>query len=433
MIQKKSQMKSWIIYIIIGIIVIMALAGCGTTTEKTVLQQSPLSIIVGTDIHYLSPSMTDHGKIFTEAMAGGDGKFTAYCEEITDAFFEEVREAKPNALILSGDLTFNSDENSHKDMVQKLSALQEAGINVLVLPGNHDIDYPYVYKYEGKNAIRMEGISPKIFKALYKDFGYNQAIAKDKASFSYVYELAEDFWVMCIDSHAKGYEEMILDKTLSWAQKQLQKAQQNNIKVMMVTHENILSHHEEITSGFILKNADKLLALVQKYDVMFNLSGHIHIQHIAKQNNFYEIVTSALSISPNQYGVVEIDQERKMTYEVKVADISAYAKKHGSTDLVLLDFAQMSRMYFNAAGKPKIKKALADLSLSQKETEDMIGFATWVNEAYFAGRIIEEKKRMLKDSRWQLWEKYGQNTFFYTYLKGILKEEPQVESFLYIR
>ena len=42
------------------------------------------------------------------------------------------------ALILSGDLSFNGEKTSHEELAGKLFKLQEQGIPVLVLPGNHD-------------------------------------------------------------------------------------------------------------------------------------------------------------------------------------------------------------------------------------------------------------------------------------------------------
>lgn len=431
--QMRVHTKSLVTRIVIVMVIGILFTGCGSYKEKKeekVTSEEPLSIIVGTDLHYLSSSMTDYGEFFMKAMAAGDGKFTAYCEEITDAFLEEVKKAKPNALILSGDITFNGDENSHKDMVQRLLGVQDAGINVLVLPGNHDIDYPYVYKYEGDQAIRVEGISAQRFKELYRGFGYDQAVAKDKDSFSYVYKLADDFWVMFLDSHAKDYEGTIERQTLGWAEEQLQKAQEKGIKVITVTHENVLAHHESFTSGFVLNNSAKVLAMLEKYDVHLNLSGHIHMQHITKENNFCEVVTSALSVSPNQYGIVEIGEDREMTYKVRRTDVASYAQEKGSIDTVLLNFAEASRVYFNEAGKGKTKEVLSKLSLSQKEINDMTEFVTEVNEAYFAGTIIEKKEAFSNDDRWKLWEQQGQKTFFYEYLRGIIEETPKVDSFL---
>ena len=110
----------------------LALAGCGGGA------QAEYRVVVATDLHYLAPSLTDHGPIFQRMMENSDGKCTQYCDEILDAFLLEVIELRPEALILTGDLSFNGERESHLALAEKLKAVEEAGIPVLVLPGNDD-------------------------------------------------------------------------------------------------------------------------------------------------------------------------------------------------------------------------------------------------------------------------------------------------------
>ncbi|WP_287895528.1 metallophosphoesterase [Clostridium sp.] len=57
-------------------------------------------------------------------------------------FLEEVRTAHPSALVLSGDLSQNGEKANHEALAEKLERVQAAGIPVLVIPGNHDINHP---------------------------------------------------------------------------------------------------------------------------------------------------------------------------------------------------------------------------------------------------------------------------------------------------
>ncbi len=70
------------------------------------------------------------------SMEHGDGKVTNYIWEITDAFVEEVLNERPDAVILSGDLSYNGEKASHIELAEKLSKIEDAGIPVLVIPGN---------------------------------------------------------------------------------------------------------------------------------------------------------------------------------------------------------------------------------------------------------------------------------------------------------
>lgn len=78
------------------------------------------NIMLGTDIHYFSDSLTDGGLRFQEMVEYGDGKVVTYIDQITDAFLDEVVKLRPDVLVLSGDLTLNGEKASHKDLAEKL-------------------------------------------------------------------------------------------------------------------------------------------------------------------------------------------------------------------------------------------------------------------------------------------------------------------------
>lgn len=48
--------------------------------------------MIATDLHYLSPKLTDHGSFFTSLIENADGKTMAYSEEVTEAFVDTVIE-----------------------------------------------------------------------------------------------------------------------------------------------------------------------------------------------------------------------------------------------------------------------------------------------------------------------------------------------------
>ena len=76
-----------------------------------------------TDLHYLSPRLEEDDATLLHLLWDGDGKITHFSDEIIDAFFSEVLSQKPNALLLTGDLTFNGEKLSHEDLAQKLELL----------------------------------------------------------------------------------------------------------------------------------------------------------------------------------------------------------------------------------------------------------------------------------------------------------------------
>ena len=79
-----------------------ALCGCnkagGADRAEAAHEREPLTIWTATDIHYLSPELTDDGELFRKVIADGDAKLTEYSQEIVDEFLREVIEANPDAL-----------------------------------------------------------------------------------------------------------------------------------------------------------------------------------------------------------------------------------------------------------------------------------------------------------------------------------------------
>ena len=84
----------------------------------------PVTILVATDPHFLAPSLTDGGEAFQNVVTHADGKYMQRIGEITDALFDRAASERPAALILSGDLTFNGERESHEAFAQKCAALE---------------------------------------------------------------------------------------------------------------------------------------------------------------------------------------------------------------------------------------------------------------------------------------------------------------------
>ena len=150
--------------------------GAGTKTISAAGEEGPQTrLMVASDLHYLSPSLTDHGSCFTELARNGDGKVMEYSQELVEAFVDTVLEKKPDALILTGDLTFNGARKSHEDLADKLARIEEAGIPVAVLSGNHDLWNKNAASFSGDRVTFEESVSAKEFKEIYFPFGFEEA------------------------------------------------------------------------------------------------------------------------------------------------------------------------------------------------------------------------------------------------------------------
>ena len=374
----------------------------------------PITIFTATDLHYQSSELTDHGEYFTRMVEQADGKVTLYVEELTEAFMREMIEKKPDVLVLSGDLTFNGEEKSHQDLAKKLRRMTDAGIRVLVIPGNHDLNNSMAASFHGTGYRPEPGITGAQFAEIYSKFGYEQAVSRDTASLSYVAQVTPVLRILMLDVNGTNTPGRISRKTVQWAEQQLKAAADGGCRVLTVSHQNILAHNSVFTEGFMIGNSDVLQTMYERYGVICNLSGHMHIQHIAKsRGGLTEIVTSSLAVSPNQYGILQL-AGRQAKYHTERTDVSAYARIKGLTDPSLLEFEDYSRLFFRESSLRKTKMGAEDAGHANEKEE---AFAD-VNADYFSGRL----DLIDRESPWvrELAEDQG---FAGLYMKSILEEE----------
>ena len=172
----------------------------GNTSDK-----EQKSIVILSDIHVMAPQLLEKSGAAFNNYLNQDPKLLEYSAEVLEYLVGELLLRNPDLVIIPGDLTKDGELVSHQLVVNILGRLRSAGIPVIVVPGNHDIDNPEGYYFNGDNTRSAERTSPEQFKALYADFGYNQAYAKDPASLSFVCEPLKGLVLLCIDTNK--YEE----------------------------------------------------------------------------------------------------------------------------------------------------------------------------------------------------------------------------------
>ncbi len=397
---------------------------------------TPLTFAFATDIHLYSPLLFDNGPLFGSMLYGADSKMTQYSAAIMEAFVADVIAQKPTALILGGDISFNGEQASHQLTAQLLAPLKAVGIPVLVIPGNHDINSLHPQRYEGNKVFATEGFTPEEFYDLYMPFGGADAIAFDEDTMSYFYPVAEDFYILMLD--ASIYKTTVEDDgtlcaaTLLWVEECLKKAQAQGATVLSVTHQNLLQH-TFAKSVYMVREADALLALFTQYGVQLNLSGHIHVQHILQQGGFTEIATQALSLYPCQYGWLEVDSERNITYMAKETPVAAWALATGNEDEKLLAFDETGeRFFYVTAARKALEEIYFDPALTTEEKTQMADFIGLVNPLYFSGRLHTAHAELLQHPGLALWAANAQRYAFGNYMVNLMANPPLDACSIYI-
>ena len=124
----------------IAILANIILSLCFLSTDA---QSASKKICVLADIHVMAPSLVDdqNNKEWQEYL-----KTCKTMQDLSipifDAIVNRIIYDKPDLLLIVGDLTKDSEVESHEYVLNKLTNIEKSGIPVYVIPGNHDRRLP---------------------------------------------------------------------------------------------------------------------------------------------------------------------------------------------------------------------------------------------------------------------------------------------------
>ena len=387
-------------------------------------------IILATDVHYFAKELTDFGQAYQTMAEQGDGKLALYVWEITDAFLDEMVERKPQTLILSGDLTLEGERGSHEALASKLERVKEAGIQVLVIPGNHDINNPKAAAYKGSDAIPVVQTTPDDFREIYGEFGYQDAISCDPNSLSYMAETPDGTWLLMLDScqyeNGNKVGGMIRTETYSWMEEILDQAWYEERNVIAVAHHNLLDESRIYEEDCTIEHSDELERFLDDWDVELFLSGHLHVQHCKRSDEnrgVWEMVTASLATPSCKYAILTYRDDRSFLYRTRSLDVEAWAKKNGQTEPELLDFKEFQTPFLRRVFYNQAVAALREVpEVSDSEREQMAQLYSLLKYHYYQGTAYQVQEQVRKDPAYPLWMEKGMATQQGDYFQYILED-----------
>lgn len=419
---KKKSFISATAALLAGLSLILALAACEPSppaaAQLPIESGKKLTMFVTSDIHYLAPSLHDDGAAYQSYVSTGDGKQMNYIDEIVDAFSRDIGTARPDVLIISGDLTSNGEKESHLKLAEKLKKIEEtSGTRVYVIPGNHDIENPFARAFQGGKQVVTDYIGAKDFSNIYRDFGYAEAISRDKTTLSYLAAPSKDVWLLMLDTctyktnleyGSPAIYGQISPATFDWMRQCAQRAKESNARIVTVMHHNLLRHNYAMYNGYTLDNGDEAVKVFRELGLNLTLSGHTHVQDVKVNKDdgdpIYDVVTSALPIYPQQYGVLRYQSGQGFEYSTRRADVEGWAKATGSQDKNLTGFAAYSQQYFSDAAYKKAYGWLADTDVYTKEQKaSMADTVRLLNLNYFGGTVSQIRDEIEQTPGYKLW------------------------------
>ena len=309
--------------------------GRGAPDDGAQTAAAPLRVAVVSDIHYTGEADYRYTGSFAAANdASGSGKQMELLPQLLDAFAAQLLREKPDVLLITGDNAFNGARVSHEALIRKLAPLRKAGILVLTLPGNHDINTRAMIFPDGEaqNAI---SVTPEEFAALYADFGYDGALSRDADSLSYVYDTGAGTRIFMLDTNFRygAVYGRVREETLGWLSRELKACRDAGDRALVAGHHNMLVHNPL----------------------------------------FY----------PHRYGLIELEGDI-WRYTACETDVESWAAQNGLQDERLTLYRQYGYDFLYEATARQLREQLAGLE-DESAREELCGLLAQANVNYFIG------------------------------------------------
>ena len=149
------------------LLALLLLSGCGIGAGPKPLAR-PVTVAVVTDIHYTGEDYVYTGSFAQANDQSGSGKQVELLPQLLEVLVREMLDLKPDLLLITGDNAFNGARVSHQALIQALEPLLEAGIPILTLPGNHDLESHSLIFPQGE-PVEAPSVTAEEFSDLYAD------------------------------------------------------------------------------------------------------------------------------------------------------------------------------------------------------------------------------------------------------------------------
>ena len=286
---------------------------------------SNVKIAVISDLHVMAPELlVNEGSAIEEYLAR-DRKMLRESSEILETLVSDIITLKPDLTLVTGDLTKDGERVSHQLVAEQLQRLVDAGIQVLVVPGNHDINNPDAKVFDGDNTIPAETITRGEFADIYHNMGYDELSRRDPDTLSYCRDVTDKLTILAIDacmdrlntfvSHGDARDHTKVGGSLEassqqWFTEQAARATAAGRRVIAMMHHHLVPHfhmEETLAAPYMMDGANQLAQRLIEAGVHVIFTGHLHISDISQtsigQGQMVEIATAAAVGYPCQWRI----------------------------------------------------------------------------------------------------------------------------------
>jgi len=313
-----------------------------------------LTIAVVADPHFFGRAQADDysegfqrfytpGKMFMEA--------EAILESTLASLAYQAEKTGLRYVIIPGDLTHDGEIAGHKALAARLERFEEeTGIQVAVVPGNHDINTHLAIEFVDGKRQPAPCVTPEQYREIYRNLGYDlpnaafftPAPGKRGGGLSYAVDLGDGYRLIALDLckysadqnpngdtyHTGG---MVGDDLLAWAVRQAQDAVRAGKTVIGMGHHNLAPHmgrQDRWFSSFVMDDWQRIGETLADAGMHFYFSGHMHqnsINSIISDNGqvIYDIATGSIVSFPSLYRQVRFTSQGRsdIRADITVHDI----------------------------------------------------------------------------------------------------------------
>ena len=291
--------------------------------EKT--RNNIIKMAVISDLHVMAPELLVKDGDAFEAYLNRDRKMLRESLEILDTLVTDIIDQNPQLVLVTGDLTKDGERASHQQVSIRLQRLVDAGIQVLVVPGNHDINNPDARFFDGDITTPADTIMRPEFAQLYRHMGYDGHSRRDPDSLSYCRDITDNLTILAIDAcmdrlntfisrgdardHCKTNGNLEASSQ-QWLIDQASAATAAGRKVIAMMHHHLVPHfhmEDTLAAPYMVDSAGQLCQRLVQAGVHVVFTGHLHISDISqtkvRDDEMVEVATAAAVGYPCQWRV----------------------------------------------------------------------------------------------------------------------------------
>lgn len=161
-------------------------------------------------------------------------------------------------------LTLNGEKLGHEGLAAWISKITEVGIQVLVIPGNHDINNPFAREIKDGQFYKADYVSPMEFEEIYAPYGYADPAYRDTNSLSYISIFNDNLYAVTLDictyetnvkQNISVTSGAVRTETLEWIESSVKAIKQQKPQAHFITvlFNHLLMYHRFFNNNFVLK------------------------------------------------------------------------------------------------------------------------------------------------------------------------------------